>query len=31
MAQKPNKWVGLGLGFLTGMILVIVITLIKRH
>lgn len=31
MAQKPNKWLGLGLGFLTGAIIVVVMILIKRH
>ena len=31
MAQKPNKWLGLGLGVVTGLIIVVVMTLMKRH
>ena len=31
MAQKPNKWLGLILGIVTGLVIVIVMTLMKRH
>jgi len=31
MAQKANKWLGLALGMATGLVIVVVMTLIKRH
>ena len=31
MAQKPNKWLGMALGIVTGLVIVIVMTLTGHH